>query len=748
MNAAPPVPANVEQFTRALQLHRERGWSLIPIDTDKKPLVKWKSHQAEGVDWINIMEWYGKLEPPCWAAVTGAISSLVVLDFDGEEGRQTLESLGFEPHVTTPSGGAHVHLRHPGEGVHVVTRAPLDAERWPAMDCRGDGGYAIVCGPGYVWHDSEPLPWSALPEDLARELLRPDAPTVRTPRSSGRVQEGGRHNHLLSVAGRLTAAGVRGAALEAAIVAENEDSCDPPMPEKEVRDLATDVIKRYGAVAGRAYQLTDLGNAERLADLSGGELRYVVGIGWLVWDGRRWRRDEGDIEVKRRGAAAARSQYVALADGGDDERSARRRWAAYSESRRGIESAVNLAAMLPAITISPSELDADLWLMNVSNGTINLRTGTLRPHDRDDLLTKLAPVHYERDARSDRWESFIRRATGDDRELLACVQRLGGYTLTGSTAEQKLVFVHGPGATGKTTYARAMQGALGDYAMTADFETFLVRRGDGGVRNDIARLAGARMVISIEVDDGKQLAEGLVKTITGGDRVTARFLYREAFEFVPQFTLWLVANARPRVRAEDDALWRRILQIPFIVVIPPEERDPELQQALCTDPTEQTAILAWLVQGCLDWQREGLAVPARVHDYTAEYKSENDPLGQWLAECCVLDAAGEVRAGDLGQSLESWWGWNADGPAPSKIALAKRLKALGCISDPRRDARYWRGIRLRDACDACDGTSGNSPYARAYGEVSDSASHPVTDVTGAQIPPSSPTNGRPTDATQ
>ena len=345
------------------------------------------------------------------------------------------------------------------------------------------------------------------------------------------------------------------------------------------------------------FPLTDLGNAERLVAMHGSDVRYAAGIGWLVWDGRRFTPDDTG-ELLRRAKSTARAIYHDAANCDDDEERKRiAKWARASESEPRLKAMVSLAASEQAVVVRAGDLDADPFALTVLNGTLDLRTGKLKPHNRNDLITKLAPVRYDPDARSDQWERFLKRVTADDVELLAFVQRLAGYTITGVTDEEILAFLHGPGATGKTTAVEAIKATLGDYASTSDFETFLARRGDAGIRNDVARLAGARMVVSVEVDDGKRLAEGLIKQVTGGDKIAARFLHREYFEFEPQFTLWLVANARPRAHANDDALWRRILQVPFTVVIPPAERNPDLKRTLRTDPTEQTAILAWLVHG-------------------------------------------------------------------------------------------------------------------------------------------------------
>lgn len=290
---------------------------------------------------------------------------------------------------------------------------------------------------------------------------------------------------------------------------------------------------------------TDYGNAERLVAQHGDELRYVPGVGWHAWDGVRWRRDDTG-EVVRRAKQSART-ILTEAEQTDDaqERKILAKWALTSETDPRLRAAISLAESELQVITRADELDAHEWLLTVENGTLDLRDGALQPHAQADLLTKLAPVIYQPDAASDVWDQFLETVTGGDDQLAAFLQRLSGYTLTGSVRDEVLMFVHGPAATGKTTFVETIKAMLGEHAMTADFETFLRRRGDAGIRNDIARLAGARMVLSVEVDDGKALAEGLIKTLTGGDTVTARHLYSESFSFTPAFKLWLAANDRP-----------------------------------------------------------------------------------------------------------------------------------------------------------------------------------------------------------
>lgn len=453
---------------------------------------------------------------------------------------------------------------------------------------------------------------------------------------------------------------------------------------------------------GIAYNLTDTGNAERLVAMHGDQIRHVPAQGWYVWNGTHWTRDRTAALMRlAKQVALAINHDVANCED-DEQRRAIRRHAMRSESERGRKAMVALAATELEVIALAEDLDGNPWLLSVNNGTIDLRTGELHPHNPADLATKLAPVAYHPDASSTIWEQFIDTTTGGDHELARFLQRVVGYTLTGDTSEEVLLFAHGPTATGKSTFLEAIRSVLGEYGTTADFETFLRRRGDAGIRNDIARLAGARMVVSIEVDDGKQLAEGLIKALTGGDTVTARYLYAEAFEFAPQFKLWLCANHRPRVRADDEAMWRRIIQIPFTNTIPETQRDPTLKHRFKNDPDIRQAILAWAVQGCLAWQKHGLDIPATVRAYTAEYRAENDPLAEWINDDCQLHPDHWTLARDLRAAYERWAENTGTTPIDGGTAWGKALKAHECWNRKRAAGHGWQGIALHDPHDPND----------------------------------------------
>jgi putative DNA primase/helicase len=460
-------------------------------------------------------------------------------------------------------------------------------------------------------------------------------------------------------------------------------------------------INTFPVQVAQSTNCTDLGNAQRLMARHGHDLRYShMSNTWYVWDGIRWAPDQTG-EVERRAKDTVRLIYGEACRELDIERREEiAKWAHSSESESRLRAMVSLAQSEPGAPVLPQELDADPWLFNCLNGTVDLRTGTLRPHRREDLITKVAPVIFDPDARLDLWDRFLEYATSEDAEMQTFLARAAGYSLVGAPSEEKMFFVHGPGAAGKSTFMEAVKATFGEYAATADFETFLKRSHvTGSPRNDIARLAGSRLVVSIEVEEGKRLAEGLVKTITGGDTVTARFMYREAFEFAPQFTLWLVANHAPVVKDDDDAMWRRILRVPFERVVPEQDRDPELKRMLKDPAVAGPAILAWAVRGCLDWLAHGLAVPASVATATESYRQDMDPLGEFLEEYCVLSPVARVPSRDLRAAYEEWARDNGRRPLGGR-EFTQRLKERGLQpSVPMwvrgATTRCWVGIGLR-----------------------------------------------------
>lgn len=446
-----------------------------------------------------------------------------------------------------------------------------------------------------------------------------------------------------------------------------------------------------GRAPAPAFNLTEQGNAGRLVYRHGHSLRYCFPWGkWLVYDGKRWIKDDTG-EIYRLAKETVASIYGEAESAGDGEtRKALAKHALRSESGAKIREMIYLAR--PEVPVMPEELDASADLLNTGNGTVDLRTGELREHRREDLITKIAPVEYRPDASAPAWDAFLERALPSEK-LREFVQRACGYSATGDASEQCMFINHGAGANGKSTFQEAIIAALGDYAMRAPTEMLLTRRA-GGIPNDVARLKGSRFVAASETEEGRRLAESLIKDLTGQDTITARFMRAEFFDFAPTHKLWLSTNHKPEIRGTDNAIWRRIRLIPWSVTIPPAEQDKKLPTAL---RRELPGILAWIVRGCLEWRHEGLQAPDEVRRATGEYRAEMDVLAGFLAECCEIGGEHWDYAKDLYASYKRWCDETGERPEAQR-KFGGRLGERGFQRDRggSRGAGIWRGLRLTE----------------------------------------------------
>jgi putative DNA primase/helicase len=535
---------------------------------------------------------------------------------------------------------------------------------------------------------------------------------IERPRRNGtagpvgeKIPSGQRNKELTSVGGSMRRRGMGEEEIFAALVVTNRTRCEPPLEEEEVRNIARSVARYEPAASeppppsanghGHAepparFNLTDLGNAERFVARHGEDVRYCYPWGkWLVWTGSRWERDDAG-RVHRLAKETVRAIYAEAAAAEDeDHRKALAQHATRSEAEAKIRAMLELAKS--EVPVSPDELDADPWLLNAPNGTIDLRSGELRPHRREDLLTKMSGAEYDPDAPAPSWAAFLERVLPGE-ELRGFVRRASGYSATGDTSEQCMFINHGPGANGKSTFQEALAAALGDYAMRTPTETLLAKRA-GGVPNDVARLKGARFVAASETEEGRRLAESLVKDLTGQDTISARFMRAEWFDFKPTHKLWLSTNHKPEIRGTDVAIWRRIRLIPWAVTIPPAKQDRKLAEKL---RDELPGVLAWAVGGCLEWRREGLRPPDDVRRATAAYRAEMDILGAFLGECCALDTESSVAAKDLYSAYKLWCDENGEKPETQR-RFGSRLTERGDFERYRggkSGGHRWRGVEL------------------------------------------------------
>ncbi|MGH0035323.1 MAG: phage/plasmid primase, P4 family [Myxococcota bacterium] len=451
-----------------------------------------------------------------------------------------------------------------------------------------------------------------------------------------------------------------------------------------------------------ASPVSDVANAFRIAKGFREELRWSPGLGWIVWTGKCWTRDEaGALGLASRLGRIVLQEAAQVSAGAAEADSEKHRatltrqaealtkWARESEKESRIRAALNLVR--PHLRIDEAELDAHSLLLNVENGTIDLETGALRPHRQDDYLTRLAPVEYDLRAKAPRWQAFLERILPGG-ELREFVQSAVGYSLTGLTGEQILLLLWGSGANRKSTFVETILALLGDYALRTPPDTLLAKRTDG-IPNDVARLRGARFVSAVETDEGRRLSESRVKELTGGDTISARFMRAEFFDFRPVCKLWLATNHRPQVRGTDEAIWRRIRLVPFTETIPPEGRDRELPSRL---RQELPGILAWAVRGCLEWQRPGLRPPPAVQVATEEYRAAEDVIGTFLDERCETGPPASVwaPAAELYAAFIEW-ARSAGEEQLSQKRFGAALRERGLVSERRGKTRtrIWRGVR-------------------------------------------------------
>lgn len=478
-----------------------------------------------------------------------------------------------------------------------------------------------------------------------------------------------------------------------------------PLAEEMQQRIAAKVQQQRDAQPTVDYHRTELGNAKRLVAACGDDIRFnPEQKKWYEWDGRVWAKDRiASVKVHMKGIADEMLQQAAGMPE-SAERTALIKWALQSESQHTISSSLALAESEPNVPVLTEQFDSDIYLLNVNNGTLNLRTGEFRDHKREDLLTKIAPVDYDPNAKCPRWEQFLREVM--DEETIPFLQRAVGYSLTGFTGEHCFFLLHGLGRNGKSTFLKVLQYVLGDYSMQSDWQSFAIAKNGGvQIRNDIARLHGARFVVAIESEKTVRIAESLIKALTGGDRITARFLYQEAFEFEPQLKLWLATNHKPTVTGTDEAIWSRIKLVPFNVTFPAEKRDKHLEDKL---KAEASGILNWALEGLRLYQQDGLKESAVVTAATAQYRDNSDVLQHFLNARCVVAKDGELRTSDLYTAYRYWAGDSGEYTMNERdfgLTLEERGFKRTRIS-ARKDkpaGHYWHGIALNAIPNTQDG---------------------------------------------
>lgn len=445
---------------------------------------------------------------------------------------------------------------------------------------------------------------------------------------------------------------------------------------------------------------TDTWNAERFVEMYKENIKYCEGWkSWMIWDGKKWKFDKNrEVELMAKKTIRKLHDRVSSIEN-DKERKALLDHIRNSESRNKRSAMVDLARCEREIASATEDYDGvnTDWLFNVNNGTIDLKTCKLKQHDRTDLITKMVDIEYDENATCPLWEKFLCDIFNNDKERIDFIQRAVGYSLTASTQEQCMFVAHGTGANGKSTFISIVNELLGEYAIQASTETFMVKKNanSGNANEDVAALRGSRFVSCVETEEGMRFAEVMLKSLTGGDQISARFLYQERFCFTFKGKIWMACNHKPQIRGTDEAIWRRIRLIPFDVTIPENERDHDLLNKL---KTELPGILAWAVRGCKDWQEKGLNPPESVTRATKDYKNEMDIVSNYLSECCILDSKCQVLSKSLYDDYVSWAEENKE-RIMTKKAFGMKLKEKGIeknisSSGITRNCTFYLGVGL------------------------------------------------------
>ncbi|NNM84738.1 MAG: hypothetical protein HKL96_03135 [Phycisphaerales bacterium] len=678
--------------------------------------------------------------------VTG--DGIFVIDFDQTDGPDIFEDqhgqLPPTVMVETPRGGWHYYYRAQPEREVRNSAGKIMAK----VDVRGTGGY-VLCPPSVV--NGRPYKWVvglspdeievAVAPDWLMDIVAPvepaapaptpePAPAPRAPSAGGASAVERCRKYITKLPPAISGQGGHNQTLEAAatcyrfglddgdawtLLLEYNSVCVPPWNEAELRHKLADGKKLVEAAGefGKLrdapppknstrqngsdqktneedIHLTDVGNGIRLARRHANKIRMVAGIGWHIWDGRRWRFDDCG-EVERLAKETCRAMLAeALADGTPDKKLVMH--CLRSEGAARLQAMVALAASEPGITIRATELDADPWAVNVLNGILNLRDGSLRPHDPAALMAKLAPVTFDPAALCPRFDQFLGEIFQQDGSLIEYVLRLLGMCLTGDVTEQIMPIFYGEGQNGKSKLLDTVAHVLGEYAGRAP-ETLLAAGKRDEHPCELADLQGLRLIVASETESGARLKIQQVKKLTGETTLKARRMRENFYEFSVTHKIILQTNNKPRVPENSIAVWRRLKLVPFLRFFTAEERDPQLFEKL---KAETSGILNRLLGGCIAWQKSGLVEPEAVRSATGDYRDDSDPIADFLAVCCDQVPGAWTATGTLMGAYVR----HCEGGGERPIGKSQFTDALGRHGfSPRRTnhGRGWDGIQLLGA---------------------------------------------------
>lgn len=743
--------ASPEYILQAAIAYVAAGLSVVPVRADgsKAPTVSWKAYEKRRAIEFELHKWFAIDQPIGLAIIGGDISgNLEIIDFDDpsliDPWVKAVEAVRAGlvarlPRILTPKGGAHFYYRAPA--VEHNQKLAVAEDKHVLIETRGEGGYVLAppshpkCHPlekAYV-HADGPLLTEipTLTADERTTLLETARSFNRAPKKmigpgekgnpskEGEAAPGDDFNARATWEAVLEPYGWRKAKIDGPIVywrrpgktddghsasvgfcgdnlhvfSSNAAPFEPDATyskwaaltylkyngdfKKSAKELLAEGFGKKGWDKRKQDEdgppsVTDVDAANQFVSHFGRDFVYCdPWRKWLVWDGRRWVTD-------RVGSAFGRSVEVAV-NAGEKRQKAER-----------ISATLRVAQHMRAV--EPEQFDSDVWTLNVQNGTLNLKDGTFSEHRRENLLTKVCPTAYEPDAKAPRWTAFLNEIMDGNAALVGYLQRLAGYSLTGVVREHILPIAYGKGANGKSTFLGALRNVIGpDYSAEAAPDLVMTRANQAHP-TERADLAGKRFVTTIEVEDGRRLAENFVKQLTGGDELKVRRMREDFWTLRPTWKIFMATNNKPEIKGMDFGIWRRVRLIPFSVVIAPDRMDHTLMDKLMA---ERTGILAWAVEGARLWREGGLSDPTEVLSATAEYRSDADVVGRFFGDCCVLMPELRCKASDLYEVYVDWHRREIGHEEPmSGTAFGRRLTDLGYKVEKSGGGKWRIGVGI------------------------------------------------------
>ena len=701
----------MKQIERVLKL-ADKGFSLFPLS----PLSKIPTKNSNGVsDATNnrerLLEWHAENPNFNWGIAGGRITGndshyLIVVDVDTKEGKngkfeleKLVDTYGEVPQtlkIRTHSGGLHYYFKTRIMKNHYA-RTIRDTKH---IDIKSEGGYLVLWGSetptGKYQVESGHIDELAYLEDWFGEdtekLISPGKSDKSYLRQGTIARHDGRWAYITSWAGKFRADGLKGEALFQALL-QKRDSTMEVGEDDRFNDLWIKKLADNYSGYPDNFPPTDQGNADRFLAVNGSEVLHSHELGWHVWTGKQWERDMGEKKVMQYAGDLIQIVNSEIYHSEDKKHKkvleATRRMLSMHNSRK---NALSIAKVSPLVSVRADQFDTAPFLFNVDNGIINLTNGEIIKHSPEMRMTKIAPIMYAQHEEAPLFNKFMDEITLGDTSLKKWLQVYFGYAMTADVREQLFAVFHGSGGNGKTVLVNVISHIMGQYTLETPVETIINTRNQKSASNDIARIKGARLITVRESDQGHSLAESLIKSLTGGDKITARFLHREFFEFRPVAKWILFTNHKPTIRGTDKGIWRRVKLVPFNYSVPDDKKDKMLEPKLLA---EAQGILNWLIEGCLEWQKNGFPKCDAIDNATNEYQEDEDRLGEFLTEAIQRGPNYKVSASELYKAYRLYCR-NAGEYALNTKNFGKELAEKGFSKRREAKGNFWLGIGLTD----------------------------------------------------